>query len=364
MSLRLAIATLLLHSVPVLLQAQPTPLPWLASVGAEERLADLHTISASADVTVSDGLTYSTNSVYHDPQRAIFHITYPDRILTQGVEGRYLWTFDGTTEQEGSPFVETFVLGHQFHAQILFFDRLRPNLSSPSAGQFEGQDGLVVTSATEGSTAHFYYNPDGLPLGMELMFTEGPSIVFRFEDWRSVDGFTLPFGIWIDDGERQFQYRYTDIRFNAGSLADFRAPAEVLTDEQHLLRLHRVAMDGHLFGETTAMKAFRGDSAVFVSEGEIYEVDRNQSSAMLDRIMANRNYTVYDDLIRPIIKVSEDGTLGWVIAQISARGVRFDTNGDPSGPLSFVSGWISLYEKQDGQWRHAGNVSTFQPGRQ
>ena len=89
-----------------------------------------------------------------------------------------------------------------------------------------------------------------------------------------------------------------------------------------------------------------------------------QSDAMLDRIMASRDYTVYDDLIRPIVKISEDGTLGWLIAQVSARGIRFDANGAPGNPLEFVCAWIELYEKVQGHWQLTGNVSTFQPGRQ
>ena len=63
---------------------------------------------------------------------------------------------------------------------------------------------------------------------------------------------------------------------------------------------------------------------------------------MLDRIMASRDYTIYNDLIRPIVTISEDGTLGWVIAHVSASGLRFDADGAPSGPLEFVSAWIEL----------------------
>ena len=103
---------------------------------------------------------------------------------------------------------------------------------------------------------------------------------------------------------------------------------------------------------------------VFVSDGDIYTMTGEQSDIMLDRIMASRDYTVYADLIRPIVKISEDGTLGRVIAQVSARGVRFDVNGAPSGPLEFVSAWIALYEKVQGQWRLTGNVSNLRPGRQ
>ena len=39
----------------------------------DKNVNDIETISSQANVTVSDGLTYQTHTVYHDPQRAIFN---------------------------------------------------------------------------------------------------------------------------------------------------------------------------------------------------------------------------------------------------------------------------------------------------
>jgi hypothetical protein len=59
----------------------------------------------------------------------------------------------------------------------------------------------------------------------------------------------------------------------------------------------------------------------------------------------------------PIVSVSADGTLGWVVVQVRARGVQ----GDAKEPLAFVSAWIELYEKRKGRWVRVGNVSNFKP---
>ena len=63
------------------------------------------------------------------------------------------------------------------------------------------------------------------------------------EIWRIriVDGNSAP------NSAPNQRYRYSRIRLNEGSLDGFRAPEDVLTEEQKLLRLHRIAMDGHLF---------------------------------------------------------------------------------------------------------------------
>ncbi len=55
------------------------------------------------------------------------------------------------------------------------------------------------------------------------------------------------------------------------------------------------------------------------------------------------------------MKVSADGTLGWAIVQVEAKGVR------AGEAYAFQSAWIELHEKQDGEWVGIGNVSNFKP---
>ena len=60
-----------------------------------------------------------------------------------------------------------------------------------------------------------------------------------------------------------------------------------------------------------------------------------------------------------MITVSKDGTLGWVVVQVQARGVQTGADGKKE-PIAFVSAWIELYEKRSGRWYRTGNVSNFQ----
>lgn len=348
--------------LPLIANSQQISLPWLNNIDPKETIKEIHTISSQAEVTVSDGLTYKVNTVFHDNQRAIFQRVYKDRTVVQGVAGKYIWEFDGSVESEVSNFIGGLVLGHQFHAQILFFDKLHPSFEAPKNVKFKGKNCLVITSKNENQNFKFYFEETQYPLGFEIIRENEKNIIFEFNDWRTVADIRLPFQVLIDDGERKFNYSYQTISFNEGSILDFKAPESVLTEEQKLLNHHRIIMDGHYFGQTNEMKKQQSETMIMVSEGEIYHIPGNQPDAMIDRIMSNRDYTTYDDLVRPIVQISGDGQLGWVIAQVSAKGIRFDEDGNPKGPLEFVCTWIELYEKVDGQWRMKGNVSNFQPG--
>jgi len=118
-------------------------------------------------------------------------------------------------------------------------------------------------------------------------------------------------------------------------------------------------MDDHLFERIDGIVAQAGEQTAIVSAGEIYSMDKPSHKTGIKRIMSSRDYYRYDDLIRPQITVSQDGTLGWVIVRVQADGIRLDKQGKPTVPLAFTSAWIELYQKTSGQWRMVGNVSNF-----
>ncbi len=198
--------------------------PWLTGVTTGTRLGEIRSIRAEAEVKVSDGTGFNTAVLYSDPQHAAFRTLDGDRSLTVGIDAGYVWQFDGTAESEAEPFVRELVLGHQFHAQILFYDRLYPEHEPPHADTFEDQPCQAVSFGDENSLRSLYYDPAGRPLGMRMHYGPEMRITIKFDQWKEVGGVTLPFLVSIDDGRAQFDYHYTDVRFNDGSLANFRAP--------------------------------------------------------------------------------------------------------------------------------------------
>ena len=243
-------------------------LPWFKAIGQVDR-TKWHTISAKADVTVSDGKTYSVNTLYHDSQRAVFQRIYPDRTVTHGVEGKYTWGYDGKVESTAPGMMTGIVLGHQIHAQILYFDQLHIVSKLADNASFKGKSVLSAISQTDERDWRFYYAHDGKPLGMVLTPKGQKPIEFVFSDWRPVDGVSMPFAVRIDDGSRQFDYRFQSVRFNHGNLDEYRAPVAQLSDEQKLLRMHRQIMDDHLFGRTDDLSRFTGKAVTIVSGGEV-----------------------------------------------------------------------------------------------
>ena len=319
----------------------------------------IHSITAKASVTVDDGSSYNTTAFYQDPQRVIFQLTYPDRQNTVGIEGKYYWQHNGEREEEGSPFIQEFALGHQFFAQLLYFDQIHPDVSSASRDTLGDVICQSVTGSGRVSPWKIYINNVGKPLAAELLLEGASNIMMILEDWKEQSEILLPHKITIDDGQRVFTYLFTDIDFNYGAISDFYLPMDKMTDEQQLLRLHRIGMDDHFFERIEGLQSVRDTSFLLANRGEVSEISQEEFDFAMGSIMNSRDHDKYDDMIRPIVKVSDDGSLGWVIVQVEVHGVMTEVPGENDPSFNFQSAWIELYEKKDGVWKMTGNVSNF-----
>jgi hypothetical protein len=117
-------------------------------------------------------------------------------------------------------------------------------------------------------------------------------------------------------------------------------------------------MEAHRSGNIELLLRDEAQDYVVASRGEISHPTLEERRAFLGPYLRDTRFTEYVDIVPPIVKISRDGTLGWVIVQVRARGEQVVADGTRQ-PLEFESAWISLYEKRGKEWRRVGNVSNF-----
>jgi hypothetical protein len=137
---------------------------------------------------------------------------------------------------------------------------------------------------------------------------------------------------------------------DAGRDADLRA----------LLALHEDVLQAHRDSDVERLLAGAIDPFVMANRGAITHPTVDERRARLGAYLARTRFTLYRDQVPPVARVSADGSMGWVIAQVEARGEQRSDDGT-TVPLEFVSAWIELYEKRDGRWVAVGNLSNFKP---
>ena len=127
-----------------------------------------------------------------------------------------------------------------------------------------------------------------------------------------------------------------------------------------LTALHTSVLEAHRRGDVDAWLAQEADTVVSANRGQISFSSADERRARREPYLNATTFDVYRDLRPPIVKVSDDGTLGWVIAEVEMKGSSVSDDGEPV-PFEAIWAWIELYEKQDGAWKAVGNVSNRRP---
>ena len=78
---------------------------------------------------------------------------------------------------------------------------------------------------------------------------------------------------------------------------------------------------------------------------------QEQFAAYFDHVA---EFIHWDDLQPPIIHISQDGTIAWMINQI-----RLCYRSIDNAETDVTCAWLMVYEKQDGAWVAVANASTF-----
>ncbi len=129
-------------------------------------------------------------------------------------------------------------------------------------------------------------------------------------------------------------------------------------DTDALRALHEKILEAHRRSNIEMLLEDESADYVVAGRGEVTRPTLEQRRAFLGPYLKRTAFEEYRDGIEPVVTVSIDGTLGWVVVQVQARGVQAGPDGKKEA-IAFTSAWIELYEKRKGRWYRTGNVSNF-----
>ncbi len=132
------------------------------------------------------------------------------------------------------------------------------------------------------------------------------------------------------------------------------------SDIAALKAMHENVLEFHRQGNLEAWLAEEADVVVSANRGQISFTSAEERRARREPYLSSTTFDVYRDLREPVVKVSDDGTLGWVIAEVEMKGSSLSDSGERV-PFEAIWAWIELYEKQGGAWKAVGNVSNRRP---
>lgn len=139
-----------------------------------------------------------------------------------------------------------------------------------------------------------------------------------------------------------------------------KAQEQSRSDIEEILTIHKDLLASHLKNNVAGVLEAEADKIMVVSRGEVLFSTKVERAMQFERYLKRVEFEEYRDLISPIVRVSNDGTLGWLIAQVRIVGTQTDIDGT-SIPIESTWAWIELYEKHDGRWLRVGEVSNVKP---
>ena len=315
-------------------------------------------VVASADVAVSDGSSFGTVAYYYDRDTsAIRHRYATDRLIV--VEGPVAWTQADGESLPGNDFHRLFALGHQYHALLLDFDvivaadSLRSTDTTFAGRKYSARRG----SYPYGGSVYLIDGDDkDRPVGLLFEFADVGRIEVAFSDWRRAGERILPYRAEIDDGDRQFDYRYTAIEIEERSPLWFHdAVGTPDLDDVQIYRLHRELLAAHCLGDADLMADRSVDRVVSANRGRLTTISNDATRTRFRGLFAAVDYTEYHDLVPPMIDVAASGDLGWIGVNVRAVGTDVATK----SPFDTQWAWMMQVRKVDGTWKHAGNASNM-----
>ena len=311
----------------------------------------IHTI---ADVSVSDGTTYKTETAFHTGNNAMIHFTREDE-STIAVEGPVAWSRDKNGETIADDFMRSFVLGHQFHAFILHFSEIATNISNVTSVTFNREDRLGFSGDLPfGGKVVLVGSNQQKPDGFVFKFDDTPPINISLLDWRKNKSRELPYHIQINDQERVFDYHYTKVEIAERTplwfMNEVTAPD---IDTVQLYRLHRKLLAAHCMGDADLMASLTAPETLVASRGDLFQSSDQETRSRFNSVFNRVVYSHYTDLSDPEIEVAASGDIGWVGVNVRAEGAEVKS-GDP---FDDQWAWVMLARKIDGVWRTAGNAS-------
>jgi hypothetical protein len=130
-------------------------------------------------------------------------------------------------------------------------------------------------------------------------------------------------------------------------------------EKAELLRFHKSDREAHFKTDAEMLLANSPDGEfISVSRGKITRKSKDDARKFFTEYFRDAKYCEWDNVEDPIVRVSNDGTMAWMITRISIRRVQKNAAGEEKEQKAVYAG-IMTYEKRDGRWIRVANVSTF-----
>ena len=130
-------------------------------------------------------------------------------------------------------------------------------------------------------------------------------------------------------------------------------------EKARLLQLHERALRAHLENDAQAFLAAYASQWYDVRTTGIRLRTKEEALPSIERYFQRTHFWEITELVAPIIHLSTDASMAWVIGDMRVRATQ-EVSEEQERDFSFRCAWVSIYEKHEGEWTQVVDASSFQ----
>lgn len=337
----------------------------LQAIGGRKEIAKIQSLQAVANCMGPNG-NYTTEIFSAKNGRLIFkQVSANGNIYFGQTNGQTFWTKD---EKSGD-----FSLAdnraafawrsHDFQFLAMEIGARFRDFTFAGEENYGGRTALKLNATDEtGNSARVFFDRETrLLLGFTIQnpFDKSETIQTVFNEWRQVGKLKLPSKVTATDKKGDFVLNFREIVLNKTDEKIFVVPPKVVAMNE-LFELHKQSRVAHFTRDAKMLVSGFADDFTNISHGKISKPSREASVNRLQNYFNNSTFIEWDDITPPVIKVSDDTTMAYVLVHKKVRLLAKDANGKEQEETEIFA-WGALYRKIKGEWKLVAVVSTNTP---
>ena len=216
----------------------------------------------------------------------------------------------------------------------------------------------IAAKASMGENAVLYFDKaSGLLSGFDLLSGDGPPMVeIRYHKWDRTSGINLPVAVTAKMSEGFWRLDYKSIEINKKPVFNFTVPDRI-ADVAELMRLHGVARASHLNYDAEQFVGLFAEKLTQIQAGDVLVRDKPTNLARFRNYFSSFKFKSWDNIVPPVILISDDGSMATVQVQKNVSGDYTDEEGKVHFSETIFA-WLEVWRKIDGAWKVVTVAST------
>jgi len=129
-------------------------------------------------------------------------------------------------------------------------------------------------------------------------------------------------------------------------------------EKSRLMQLYADSLQAHREQDGRTFLAEYAPHWYDVRNGTVRRRSKAEVSPEIEAYFEATHFQDITELSPPLIQVSPDARMAWMIGQIQVQASQIQSDGTERD-LSFRCAWVSIYEKPEADWMQVVNASSF-----